>query len=41
MSEGMVKVDGNVVSKNILVSAANNIQIGSKTGVNTPLKENT
>jgi 23S rRNA pseudouridine2605 synthase len=41
MAKGMVKVDGETVLKNMLVSARNKIQVGSRTGINTPAKENT
>ena len=41
MAEGMVKVDGQIVNQNVLVSGKNIIQVGAKTGINTPVKENT
>lgn len=41
MEEGMIKVDGEIVWKNMMVSGKNNIQVGAKTGINTPVKENT
>ena len=37
----MIKVDGKVIEKNMLVSSANLIQVSAKTGVYTPVKENT
>lgn len=37
----MVKVDGKVVESNVPVSNANHIQVGAKTGMYTPMKENT
>ena len=37
----MVKVDKKVIDKNCLVTSANLIQIGAKTGMYTPVKENT
>ena len=37
----MIKVDGQVVLKNVIVSHENRIQIGAKTGVYTPVRENT
>ena len=41
IEQGMVKVDKKVVDKNCLVTSANLIQIGAKTGMYTPVKENT
>ena len=37
----MVKVDGKVVDSNVPVSNVNLIQVGAKTGMYTPIKENT
>lgn len=37
----MVKVDGKRADSNLPVSNANIIQVGSKTGMYTPMKENT
>lgn len=37
----MVKVDGMVVDSNVAVSNVNHIQVGAKTGMYTPVKENT
>jgi 16S rRNA U516 pseudouridylate synthase RsuA-like enzyme len=35
----MVKVDGQTVSSNVAVSSTNLIQVSSKTGMYTPMKE--
>lgn len=37
----MVKVDGQIVTSNVPVSAQNLIQVGAKTGIYTPVRENT
>jgi hypothetical protein len=37
----MVKVDGKVVDSNVPVNNLNLIQVGAKTGMYTPIKENT
>ena len=41
IEKGMVKVDGVLIEKNMLVSSANLIQVSAKSGVYTPVKENT
>jgi 16S rRNA U516 pseudouridylate synthase RsuA-like enzyme len=37
----MVKVDKKVIAQNMLVTSQNLIQVGAKTGIYTPVKENT
>jgi len=41
IGRNMVKVDGKVVESNVPVSGENLIQVGAKTGMYTPIKENT
>ena len=41
IEKGMIKVDGVLIEKNMLVSSANLIQVSAKSGVYTPVKENT
>jgi 23S rRNA pseudouridine2605 synthase len=37
----MIKVDGQVVESNVPVTSTNLVQVGAKTGMYTPIKENT
>ena len=41
IGQGMVQVDGKVVSSNVPVTSESKIQVGAKTGMYTPMKENT
>ena len=41
IEKGLIRVDGKVIEKNCLVTSANLIQVSSKSGVYTPVKENT
>jgi 23S rRNA pseudouridine2605 synthase len=41
MAAGMVKVDGELVTTNCPVTSANHIQVISKTGTYTPMKDDT
>ena len=41
IEQGMIKVDGTVVDQNVGVNDSNYIQIGAKTGIYTPTKQNT
>ena len=41
IERGMIKVDGKRVKQNMPVTSANLIQVSSKTGIYTPVKENT
>ena len=41
IATGMVRVDGNTVDSNVPVSSTNLIQVSSKTGMYTPVKDST
>ena len=41
IAQGMVKVDSAVVDSNVPVTDESHIQVGAKTGMYTPVKENT
>ena len=41
IGQGMVKVDGQIITENTKVSNQNLVQISAKTGIYTPVKENT
>jgi len=41
ISQGMVKVDGKTADSNLSVSNLNHIQVAAKTGMYTPVKEDT
>jgi hypothetical protein len=41
IEEGMVKVDGKIILQNVSVTNENLLQISAKTGIYTPVKENT
>lgn len=41
IEEGMVKVDGKIIDSNVSVTNENLLQVSSKSGIYTPVKENT
>lgn len=41
IEQGMIKVDGEIIRANVSVTNENLIQVSAKTGIYTPVKENT
>ncbi len=41
IEEGMIKVDGKIINSNVSVTNENLIQVSAKSGIYTPVKENT
>ena len=41
IEQGMIKVDGKIITSNVSVTNENLIQVSAKSGIYTPVKENT